>query len=64
MISRARGSGERLTRARLLRPGFSSTSSTAVRPSRTTAARTTAWSAPARTSGASDATRCEESRER
>ena len=37
---------------------------TAVRPSRTTAARTTACSLPARTRGASVATRCEESRDR
>ena len=62
--SRARGSGDLLIRARLDRPGFSSTSSTAVRPSLTTDARITAWSAPARTSGASVATRCELSRER
>ncbi len=51
-------------RARFDFPGLISTSSTAVRPSRTIAARTSAWSAPARTSGASEATRCEESRAR
>ena len=51
-------------RARLARPGLSSTSSSAGRPSFTTDARTIAWSAPARTSGASVATRCDESRER
>ena len=60
--SRARGTGDRLIRALFVRPGLICTSSTASRPSRTTAARTTAWSAPNRTSGASPATRCEESR--
>ncbi len=62
--SRALGNVERLTRARLDLPGLSSTSSTALRPSRTTAARMIACSAPARTRGASEETRWEPSRER
>ena len=61
-ISRDLGSGDLLIRARLELPGLISISSSAVRSSRTTAARTTACSAPKRTSGASLETRCEESR--
>ena len=62
--NRARVNRADLPRARLARPGLSSTSSTACRPSFTTAARTTACSAPLRTRGASVATRCEVSRDR
>jgi hypothetical protein len=50
-----------LIRAWLDRPGLIATSTSACRSSRTSAARTIACSAPARTSGASLATRCEES---
>ena len=57
----ARVSGDRLIRARLARPAVISTSSSSSRSSETTAARTTARSLPRRISGASDATRCEDS---
>ena len=56
-MSRGRGSGARLSRTRLARPGLSSTSTSALPPAPVTAARSTARSAPCRTSGASVATR-------
>ena len=60
-MSRARGTGDRLTRARLALPGVISTSTISSRSSRRTSARTTARSASVRTSGASAATRWEPS---
>ena len=62
--SRDRRSGDRFSLARLALPGVISTSSCSCRGSSSpacTRARTTARSAPNRTSGTSDDTRCEDS---
>ena len=63
-LNPGRANRARINRSPLPRPGLSSTSMSAVRPSLTTDARTIAWSVPARTRGASVATRCDERRER
>ncbi|WP_242473647.1 hypothetical protein [Blastococcus sp. TML/M2B] len=55
--SRGRCMGARFTRTRLARPGLISISTSSSRSPRRSAARTTAWPAPCRTSGASDETR-------
>jgi hypothetical protein len=55
--SRARGTGERFSRARFARPGLISISISVGRVPRTTVVRTTARSAPDRTNAASVGTR-------